>query len=160
MEFNLNDFIWATINFGAFILILWIFLYKPVLGMMIKRTEEIENNLSRAEAANREAEQLRQKHLADVQNARKEAQDILNQATRSASEAKEQILAEARQQANELLEKAQTAIEREKHKAIAELREEVATLAVMAAGKIIKRELKAEDHGRLVNEFVSQVGGQ
>ncbi|OUM87418.1 hypothetical protein [Caldibacillus debilis] len=48
-------------------------------------------------------------------------------------------------------------IAREREMAVAAIREEVANLVVLAAGKLIGKTLTAEDHKRLVQQFVDEV---
>lgn len=152
------EVVWAIINFLVLFLILKKFLFGPILGMMEQRRKEIAENLTKADEAQREAEKLRQEYLDQMAAARKEAQDIINQANKAGDSARAELLEEARAQASSLLSKAQETIQREKDKALAELREEVASLAILAASKVIDKTLTMDDHGRLVKDFVDEVG--
>lgn len=152
------EVVWAIINFLALFIILRKFLFGPILGMMEQRRKEIADNLARADEAQREAEKLRQEYLDQMAAARKEAQDIINQANKAGEAARAELLEDARAQASNLLSKAQETIQREKDKALAELREEVASLAILAASKVIDKTLTVDDHGRLVKDFVDEVG--
>ena len=57
-----------------------------------------------------------------------------------------------------MIAKAKEEIAAEREKALAAIRDEVATLAVLAAGKVIGRAINKEDHEALIQEFVSKAG--
>lgn len=158
MEFSLHELIWAIINFLVFLGLMSFLFYKPVLKMLDDRKNAIEGGLARAEAAQREAEDLRRQYQAQIGQARTEAQDIVATANRAAQSAKEQITNEAREEAERLIQRAQESIRVEKEQAIAALRQEVASLAVMAAGKVLEKTLTMEEHGELARRFVQEAG--
>lgn len=153
-----NEVLWAIVNFLILFWLLKKFLYKPILGMMSAREKEIETNLAQAAADKAEAQRLRQEFETQMQKARREAQDVVAQATRAANESKEKMLAEARQESETLLVKAQETIQRERDQALAQLRDEIGNLAVAVATKVLEREVSVQDHTRLVKEFVAEVG--
>ncbi|MCL4424432.1 MAG: F0F1 ATP synthase subunit B, partial [Firmicutes bacterium] len=82
------EVVWAIINFLVLFLILKKFLFGPILGMMEQRRKEIAENLTKADEAQREAEKLRQEYLDQMAAARKEAQDIINQANKAGDSAR------------------------------------------------------------------------
>ena len=158
MNIHIPDMIWAIINFLVLVAILNKFLYKPLLGMLETRKQEIRNKYDEAEAARSEAVKMKEEYTREMQNARREAQEIITKATKLAEDSKSQILSEARDESAKMIKKAQEEIHLEKEKAKAELRNEVASLAVLAAGKILDRTIQQEDHEKMVREFVNEVG--
>ena len=60
----------------------------------------------------------------------------------------------AQQEAQRIVETARQEAEAERAQAMAELRREVASLAVMAAERIIRRDLDEQSHRQLVEEFL------
>lgn len=157
---DLPTIFWTTLNFAVLLWVLNKFLYKPLLGAISAREKEIEDSLRKAKEDREEADRLRKDFEAQVNNAQREAHDIINKATKAATTAREQIEAETRAKAAELLDNAQKTIEREKVKALAELREEVASLAVAVAGKVIEKNLDNNEQKRLAERFVAEVGKQ
>jgi len=155
--FSTNELIWAVINFLIFFAIVRLVFFKPVLKTLDERRAEVRENLSRAETARKEAEELRVKYEEQVGAARREAQELLNKAARSAEETRQEIVDRADAEAQRMLEKAREAIRHEKEKALDALRNEVADLAVLAAGKVVGKALEPKDHRRLVDEFVDEV---
>ena len=158
MSIDMNELIWAIINFLVLLAILYKFLYKPILNVLDSRKKEIADNLSRAEASKKEAEELLENYRKQIENASREAAEIIANANKAAEEAKNEIIIQAREEAAALTEKARQTIEREKEKALAEVRDEIATLAVLAAGKVLEKSISVEDHDKMVRDFISQVG--
>jgi F-type H+-transporting ATPase subunit b len=150
--------IWTVINFLILFGALYYFLYKPLLGAIAAREHDIESAVKKAHEDRVEADRLRKEFEAQVNNAHREAQEIVSKATKAAQTTREQIEAEARAKAADLLDNATKTIEREKLKALAELRAEVADLAVMVAGKVIEKNLDNAEQKRLAERFVAEVG--
>ena len=46
----------------------------------------------------------------------------------------------------------------QKRKAVNEVKNEIGGMAMEIAGKVIEREIKEEDHAKLIDEFISNVG--
>lgn len=158
MNIDPSTMIWSVINFLVLLAILYKFLYKPILSTFDKRKEEIANNLSHAEASRKEAEELFADYKKQLEEATNQAAEIVNTANKNAEAAKNEIMAQARDEAAAITEKAQQDIIREKEKALKEVRDEIAGLAVLAAGKVLEKSITKEDHEKMVNDFVSQVG--
>ena len=154
MSIHLDSFIFAVINFLVLLFILKKFLYGPICGILEKRKEEVVNNLNSAEEAKLEAQKLKDEYAAQIKNARTEAQEIINQATKIGEQTKTDIVNEARDQAAKVAAKAQEEINIEKNQALNELRGEVANLAVLAAAKIVGKSIDVKDHENMVNNFV------
>ena len=158
MEISPSTVIFAIINFCILVVGLKVFLYKPVCNMLDSRKEEVINNLNSAEEAKLEAQKLKDEYAAQIQNARAEAQDIINQAAKIGEQTKADIVTEAREEASRLTAKAQAEIAREKTEALNEIRNEIADLAVLAASKVVGKTIDVADHQNMVDNFVKEVG--
>ena len=75
-----------------------------------------------------------------------------------ADETRGRLLNDARGEADRIMERAQRSIREEKDKALAELREEVASLAVLAAERVIEKEINEADHKHFVRQVIDEVG--
>ena len=158
MDISPSTVIFAIINFCILVVGLKVLLYKPVCKMLDSRREEVANNLNSAEEAKLEAQKLRDEYAAQIQNARNEAQDIINQAAKIGEQTKADIVNEAREEAARLTAKARDEIAREKTEALNEIRNEIADLAVLAASKVVGKTIDVADHQNMVNNFVKEVG--
>jgi F-type H+-transporting ATPase subunit b len=158
MEMTWYEFTWAIINFLVLLLILYKLFYKPVLTFLENRRSEIARNLAEAEYAREKADELLDQYRQKLASAEKEAQEIIARATKAGEEERIRLIEQGHNEAAALLEKARAEIRKERDEALAALRKEIATLAVVAAGKILERTVTREDHERLVDEFLSEVG--
>lgn len=149
----------ALINFFVMLVIIRVFLYKPVLNILDSRKAAIEEDFSAADKAKTEALALKADYEATVKNAHKEAQEILNTANKIGEEERAKFVAQARTEAENITTRARAEIEREKSQAITDLRQEVANLAVDAATQVIGREVKKADHEKLLDEFLDSAKG-
>jgi len=152
--------IWPTIV--AF-LILFFLLYKfafPIIIKMIdERADKIRESLEKAEQTKIDAERLLEDYKKQMAEARGDAAKVIEQGRKVAETMKEDIIAKANEEAAGIVAKAHEAMEAEKKAAIAELQGEVATLSVAVAGKLIGEKLSAEDHAKLIERYVAEVGG-
>ena len=158
LNFEVWTFLFQIVNLLIVIAILNKLLYQPVVKIMRDREEQIEHSISEAHKARETAEKMLADYEAKMQNAKKEAQDIVANASKMGDDMRQKIIADAQTEAAKNLTKAKEEIAGEKAKALAEIRDEVATLALLAAGKVVGRTIDDEDQKKLVEEFVSEVG--
>ena len=134
------------------------FLFKPINEILAKRKAMADAQLSDAAKARTEAEAMKAEYEKDMAEARSKASDIIVSAQKTASAQSDKILQEATAAAAALKEKAQSDIEQEKKKAVSEIRSEIGGIAMDIAGKVIEREINEEDHKKLIDEFIANVG--
>lgn len=158
LAINLFWIIVSALNFLVFLALLWAFAFRRIAAMLDERRARIEQGLRDAEQARRDREQAAAERLAAIQEARKEATEIINRAQRAAQEAREADIAAARAELEQLRAAAQAEIEAEKQRAIAELRAEVADLAIAAAAKVVGETMSEARHRRIVEEFLATTG--
>ena len=95
------------INFIILIVLMRMFLYKPVLNMLNVRKERIAQSMKDAERVSAAAREAEGEKAADLDQARREAQEIRAQATRDAEKIAQDVRSRAETEATELRMKAQ-----------------------------------------------------
>ena len=155
---NSGDIIFQLVAFILLMLLLRIFAWGPLMGVMKQREEHIANEIDQAEKRRQEAEKLLEEQRELLKQSRQEAQTILENARKLAEEQKEQIVASARAEAERVKEAAKQEIEREKEQAVAAIREQLASMSVMIASKVIEKELSVADQEKLINEYIKEAG--
>ena len=148
------------INFLILVAILTKVAYKPLMQALADRQAKIADSLEMAEQEKQAAEKLKQEYLAQLAEARTQAQTIVEKAAKLAEQTKEEILKEAREESSRLLKVTQEEIAREREQAIAELKGEVVTLAVAAASKIIAQNMDEQANARIVDDFINNLDGK
>jgi F-type H+-transporting ATPase subunit b len=146
------------VNFLLLLLVLYRFLYKPLMAALAGRTAAIQQQLAEAQAAREDAQQQLAEFEERIRAARAEAQAERERVTREATELRERLTAEARQEGTRLVAVAQAEIVQTTRQARAELRAEVGALATEVAEHLIRKSLRDEDHQRLVREAVARIG--
>lgn len=134
------------------------FLYKPLRSMLAAREQEVSNLYAKAETDRREAEAMKRDYTVSIANAKQEAADIVSGAQKRAEKRSEEILQQANTEAATLKKRAEESIEQERKKAMNELKGEIADLSVRIASKVVEREVKEDDHKRMIEDFISKVG--
>jgi F-type H+-transporting ATPase subunit b len=155
---NLGYLISQIINFVLLLFILRQFLYKPIVGMLDRRSEKIRTDLQEAEEARSKAEAARQEYEQQLEQARDERRSIVAQATEQAEKMKEDVLAEARAEATEIASKAQDEMEYERRQVLRQAQDQIVDLALAAAGRVVGESLDEKAHRRLIQEFIAEVG--
>lgn len=97
---------------------------------------------------------------AALEEARKEAHQILEQARVTSSKQAEDIVESAKSEATRLKGDALKDIESEKNKAIAALRSEVGGISVQIASKIIEKQVDEKSQEQLVDKYLKEVGSK
>ena len=82
----------------------------------------------------------------------------MKQATLRAQKREEEIVGEANKKAAEIRTKAEESIERDKQRAINEIKNEISEIVVMAAGKVVEKEISASDNEEIISKFLEEVG--
>jgi F-type H+-transporting ATPase subunit b len=155
---NLGYLISQIINFLLLLVILRVFLYKPIVNMLDKRRETIRTDLEEAEAARSQAEAAKQEYEKQLEEAREERRSMLAQAREQADKMREEILEKARGEARDLVVKTEEEMEALRRQAIAGAQGEIVELAMAAASKVVGESLDEKAQRRLIQEFIAEVG--
>ena len=146
--------IWITVI--VLFLVLKKFFFEKVKNFMETRSNSIQDAFDSAEAVNRRADEKMQNYTKRIANVDAEGREIIRDAKIKADAQAREIIEDANKQATEILNKAERNIEREKQKAMEEMRKEVAALAMMAAERIVEREIQNVGQDEIVDEVINK----
>lgn len=155
LGFNLPVLIAQLVNFFLLLVILRIFLYKPVLEMLDRRTQRIREGLDAAEQSKEQATQAEAEVSRQLEQSRAQGQALIGQAQEAATRIQEEARNQARTEGDAILERARREIQLERDQAIAELRAQFGELTVEAAEKVIGQSLDRAAHRRLIEETLA-----
>ena len=154
--------IWAIVASLANLLILTLivkrFLFKPVKKIVDARRAAIDNDYAQAQAARDQAEESRQNYEAAMAAAKQTSDQIIADATRTAEYRSNEIVAEARQKATDIRRQAEADAVLERKKAEDDMKHEIAEVSTQLTGKLLQREINEEDHKKLIDSFLSDLG--
>ncbi len=150
--------VFTLINTLIIFILFRIFLFKPVCKILDKRKEMAAAEIAEAQRAKESAEKTEQEYLERLANAKAEAAEIMEQATARAQKREEEIVNEANQKAAEIKAKAEESIERDKQRAVNEIKDEISDIVIMAASKVVEKEISAKDNEAIIAGFLDSVG--
>lgn len=150
--------IFTWVNLLIIFLLMKKFLFKPVRNIIEKREQEINTSIDDANRLKADAEKMKEEYEKNIENAKDEAESIVKTATRNASLREEEILKEAHEKASEILKRADKQIEDNKKNALLEIKNEISGMATSIASKIIEKDINEEDHVKLIDEFINNMG--
>jgi F-type H+-transporting ATPase subunit b len=156
LGFNLPALIAQIINFVLLLIIFRMVLYKPLLKILDERKQRIQEGLDASDEAKRRLSQTEREVAKELEKARQQGQEQIAQAQQISARIQEESRQSARNEAEQLLERAKTEIEQLTSTARAELRREFAGLTITAAERVIKEELDANKHRRLIEEVLAE----
>ena len=150
---NLWQILISLANLVILTLIVKKFLFKPVRKVMDARRESIDEGYARAEKAESEAEEHRERYEAALAAAKQ----TTDQAARDAERRGAQIEEKAREQAAEIRRQAEADALLERKKAEDDMRHEIADVSARLTEKLLEREVSPEDHRELIDDFLKEL---
>jgi F-type H+-transporting ATPase subunit b len=156
LQINLFWIIVSSLNFIVFAVILYWLFGGPITRILSERRARIQQGLDDAEEARRARAAADEERIQALQEARREANEILSRAQKLADESRERDLAAAREEVERVRARATADLEAEKQRAIADIRAEVADLALAAAGRVVGETMNDDRQRRLVDEFLRE----
>ena len=102
MTINWGSFLLQIITFIVLFLLLWKFAFGPLARLMTKRQERIAEQITSAEKNMLEAEKILLEQKENFQQARQEAQEIIERAHVSSSKQADDLIAAAKTESKRL----------------------------------------------------------
>jgi F-type H+-transporting ATPase subunit b len=154
---------WVLVSIVNFLVLLYVlrrFMWGPITATLDRRAAKIREGIELTESARRDREQLRQEVEAQHALARREAAAIAERTTKAAEAAASDIRAQAKAEADRIREKGRVDAQQLHDQALAQLRSEVASMVVLATGRILGREISADQHRALIERSLDEAGGE
>lgn len=158
MEFHLIDFVYHILNILVLFLLLRLFLYKPVSKYMAAREAKFASERETINAGQQETSALKAQYETSLADARRNADQLVDEKLKAVEQEVEEIRNKARQDAQRILADAHTQTVAERDEMLNELRDQTAALAVELAAHILEREVSAADNQRIIDDFFRKVG--
>lgn len=134
--------IWSGLTFLVVLALLTKFAWKPILGMLKAREDEITSSIAKAKEAQQEFARIEAKKAQIEADCRAERDAMLKEAKEKVQQMFDEARKRSQEEGDKLIEQARAQIEREKAGAIDDLKRQVAALSVQIAGKLIEDNLQ------------------
>ncbi len=147
--------VWTLVVFLGLMFILGKYAWKPLLEALHRREQHLEHVLLETERARNDSEGLLAEHRRLMAKAAEDVRNILDKGRHEAQAAADRIVKEAQSEAEAVRDRAQRDIASARDAALAEIWEKTADIAVSVAGRVLEKQLSADDHRRLLDHAIS-----
>lgn len=151
---------WSALMILGNVIILYIilkrFFWEKIRKYMKDRAESIQDAIDNAEAINKRANEKMANYDKRIANFEEEGREIIRNAKERADAQAKVIVDNAHKEASDIIAKAQRTIELEREKATVEMRQEITQLAMMAAEAIVEREIQSQGQEAIVDEVINK----
>jgi len=147
---------WTLFVFLAVCAILYKFAFGPISKALDEREQGILSNIASAQKQNDKAKELLKQYQDKLDASREEVRQIIEKAKKDAQRQAEDIVAKARDAAGLERDRAMREIESATTSALQSIAERSATLATNLAGKMIRAEVRPEQHRSLIDAALEE----
>ena len=133
------------------------FLWKPAKKYIDARKNYVASNIEEAAKKNEEAGKLLSIAQERLDKSEDEAVEIIKNAKKEAQTEAEKIIESANKTAKDRLDQANIEIESAKRESVDAIRKEIIDVAMLAAAKVVEREVDAKDNKKFLEAFVKDV---
>ena len=155
---NIGDILATLVIFILLMMLLKKFAWGPLMGIMQQREDLIKSEIETAENSRLESQKMLDEQRSLLKDARTQAQEIVENAKKQGDVSREEIITTARAESGRMKDAAVQEIANERDKAISAVREEVVALSLLAATKVLEKEISEEDNRQLINETIAKAG--
>ncbi len=145
------------ITFGILVWFVMKYLWGPVTQAMEDRQQRVADGLAEGEKGRNELKLAKKGATKRLVEAKGQAADIVAKAEQRASEIIEEAKNDAKEEAARVNAAAKAEIDQEVQRAREDLRSRVADLVVAGAGKVLRKEINAAEHERLLKQLATQL---
>jgi F-type H+-transporting ATPase subunit b len=160
LEINIGAVITQSIAFIILAAFMRFMVFPKITGALDERGREIQQTLDHIASDRKLMESTRAEYEQRLTGIEAEAREKIAGAVKQAQEEAAAIMAAARSEASSQRERAVAEIDMERKKAVAEIRSQMADLAVVAASKVLEREITPAVHRELINDFIGDVAAR
>lgn len=160
LELHLLTVVLNIVNVLVFFAIIRAFLWKPIMGVMEKRQQMIDDDLNAAKEQNEQAAKLKADYEEALSEAKTEAEEIINKARKSSSAEHDAAVAKTQEETAKMIAEAKASIEVERSKAMKSVQAEIAGIAMAAAQKVVGNNLDEDANKKYLDEFLNEAGGK
>ena len=144
--------------FGLFIWLTMKYVWPPLQKAMQERQKQIADGLAAGEKGRQELAQAAEKVTLELQKAREQASEIVSQAEKRSGELVEEAKNQAKAEGDRIVAAAKAEIDQELNRAKEQLLSQLASLAVVGAEQILKKEIDATAHADMLKRLETELG--
>ncbi len=153
---NAKLFIAQLVNFSIVLLVMWRWVYRPLVAMMDTRAKEITDGLKNAEEAKRKLADASDERDKMLRQTKAEAHAVIEEAKANVEVVREEKLALMKQDLEKLVDDANARIQNDRDATFDALKNDVAMLVTLATQKVAGKMDEKTQRG-LIAEAIKEV---
>lgn len=154
---NLKIFIAQLINFTIVVLVLWKWIYTPIVKLLDERQEKITKGVKQAEEIEKRIFALEKEQQEIIVKAKSEAATVLEITRTDAEERKKVLLEKTKEEIKGVILQGKLQLQREKEQMIRECREEIVLIAIEASRRILSETIDEKKSQKLAEQVVDSM---
>lgn len=160
LALNILDMIVVLISTAIILFVGKKYFWSVIMDYFQKREAFVEGELSAARHNRESSEATLAKYRETMNNAKGEAQELMDQAKHAAEMERRAILEKAKNEAEIVKAQAQQEIEKQKVAQAKVIKEEMSEIAFLAAQKFVSKELDETNYKEYIDEFIEHAGNE
>ncbi len=157
MDVSLGTLIGQAGTFLVLVLVTMKYVWPPLTQAMEQRRQKIAEGLAQSDEAEKALEKAEAESQQIIRDARSKAGEIIDQAGKRGNEIVDQAKQDAIAERDRQVAAAEADIKLATNQAREALREKLAELTISGAERVIKQELDAERHRKLLDKLAAEL---
>ncbi len=153
---NLKIFLAQLVNFLVVLLVLRKWAYGPIIKMLDKRSEKIEQSMKHADEIEKRMESTRHEQKDILKLAKTEAVKIIETARTQSEKQSEKMITNAKNEVQQVVQKGKIQLQTEKTQMIQDVKKEIAQIAVEASKKILEDAIDEKKSQKIAEDVVEK----
>lgn len=158
VDFNLVNMLVQLTATLVLYFILRKFLYFPIKDLLNKRQDYIMKNVEDSEKNNLKSQVALRDYELKLKEAKKEANDIVDQAKKRADDIVNKSVSDAKEESRKIMEKADKELANKKSMAMDEMKGDMVNIAILAAEKLIGENISTKKDKEIIEKSIEEVG--
>ena len=158
VDFNLVNMLVQLTATLVLYFILRKFLYYPIKDLLKKRRDYVMKNIEDSEKNNLKSQVALRDYELKLKEAKKEANDIVDQAKKRADDIVNKSVNDAKEESRKIMEKADKELANKKSMAMDEMKGDMVNIAILAAEKLIGENISTKKDKEIIEKSIEEVG--
>jgi len=142
------------INFGIVFSVLYFFAIKPIIEKMQDREKIISKSVEDAKSIEEKLYQTETDYLKKIADAKKEANNIIEQAKKESEVKKDEMIKKAKDEIGQIIAQEKDKIRTEKEKTLLEIKKEISDLVILSLEKVLEKKVDSKSDKEIIKKII------
>ncbi len=146
-----------AVNFLIVFLVLYYFVFKPLVKIMEERTKKITKSMDDVKKIEEKLVNTNDDYKKKMGEAKKEASVILEKASRDSEDKKKEMIAKAKEEIGQIINQEKEKMQSDKAKTLKEIKKEIVDLVAAAAEKVIGEKINNKNDQEIIKKIAKDI---